>query len=231
MTNHQKSLVSVFFPTRGVTYSYLNDAFDLKVGDLVFVEGCLSGVRGEVKEVSHSFRIKPSVYKRVIAVADTAVCGEFFSLNENFLTYDLDALNFEKVLSWFKPPENEEFLEVRNGSFFSLCEMKKLGASAKVIELGVDYYKNERVLFLEVSSSKVRAIVAGEDYYTVEFDWRGGEVSSPVCSCFCTGPCKHEVAVLLKLKEILKSVKKTPFCAISKGVLARFVKSNGFVIK
>ncbi len=231
MKDCTKSLVLVRFVSKDVKYPYFNDTFDLKVGDYVFVDGALSGVCGVVEEISHNFKIKPSDYKRVISVADTAVSGEFFTLGTYFLTYDLTALNFEKVLSWFKPPEPDEFTEVREGDFFPLCNLKKLGADVRVIERGVDYFKNERVLFLEVFDDKVRAIVAGEDYYTVEFEYRGGEVCAPVCSCFCIGACKHEVAVLLQLKEFLKSVKTEPFSAISKCVFSKFAKSREFVIK
>ena len=73
----KKSLVQVYFPKRNMTLSYYNDQFDLQVGDIVYVDGKLEGLRGHVTTVSHSFRIKLSDYKRVIAVADTHITGEF----------------------------------------------------------------------------------------------------------------------------------------------------------
>ena len=68
-----KSVVQVRFPSQGRSYSYYNDRFDLHVGDIVFVEGKLEGVKGIVTELSRTFKIRLSDYKSVIAVADTEV--------------------------------------------------------------------------------------------------------------------------------------------------------------
>ena len=69
----KKSVVQVYFPHRGTGWAYYNDSFDLKVGDLVYVEGKLEGYRGQVTEVNYSFKIKLSDYKKVVAVIDTDV--------------------------------------------------------------------------------------------------------------------------------------------------------------
>ena len=42
----RKSLVQVCFPQRGTNLSYFNDRFDLHVGDIVYVDGKLEGLRG-----------------------------------------------------------------------------------------------------------------------------------------------------------------------------------------
>ncbi len=225
------SLVLVFFPSIGRSYSYYNDKFDLKVGDIVFVEGKLFGERGEVEEVTRNFKIKLSDYKRVISVADTDVHGDFFEICNSIVSYDLKALNFEKVISWLMPADGEEFFTQKSENFFPITDLSKLGAKPEIIERGMDYFKNERVLFLQLSKTAVRAIVAGEEYYTVEFDRCGNELSSPTCSCFCFGACKHEVAAMLKLKELLESVDSDEFCAVSKAVFNRFVKAKEFSIK
>lgn len=65
-----KSVVQVRFPSKGRSLAYYNDKFDLRVGDIVFVDGKLEGFQGIVTEVSRSFKIKLSDYKRIIAVAD-----------------------------------------------------------------------------------------------------------------------------------------------------------------
>ena len=44
----QKSLVQVYFPNRNQTLTYFNDQFDLKLGDVVFVDGKL--IRQETKK-------------------------------------------------------------------------------------------------------------------------------------------------------------------------------------
>lgn len=77
-----KSVVQVQFPSKGRSLAYYNDKFDLHVGDIVFVDGKLEGIQGIVTEVSRSFKIKLSDYKRVIAVADTTVKGELINDNQ-----------------------------------------------------------------------------------------------------------------------------------------------------
>ena len=56
----RKSVVRVHFPARNMNLSYYNDAFDLKCGDIVFVEGKLEGLRGRVVDVAYNFKIKLS---------------------------------------------------------------------------------------------------------------------------------------------------------------------------
>ena len=77
----RKSVVQVSFPGRGGALAYYNDQFDLKVGDRVYVEGKLEGQLGYVAAVNYSFKIKLSEYKRVIAVADTNVHGQFYIMS------------------------------------------------------------------------------------------------------------------------------------------------------
>ena len=104
----RKSVVRVHFPARNMNLSYYNDAFDLKCGDIVFVEGKLEGLRGRVVDVAYNFKIKLSDYKRVISVADTNVQGEFFFAGSHFVTFDRSTLPYEKVITWFKAPAKED---------------------------------------------------------------------------------------------------------------------------
>lgn len=69
----RKSLVQVRFPGKGMALTYFNDLFDLKVGDLVYVDGKLEGQLGCITDISYNFKIKISDYKKVIAVVDTTV--------------------------------------------------------------------------------------------------------------------------------------------------------------
>ena len=48
------TIVQIFFPDRNRTLSYYNDRFDLHMGDIVFVDGKLEGLRGRVTAVSTS---------------------------------------------------------------------------------------------------------------------------------------------------------------------------------
>lgn len=68
----RESLARVYFPQRGFDCTYYNNLFDLHVGDLVYVDGKLEGKRGKVIDVSYTFKIKLSDYKREQFVADIA---------------------------------------------------------------------------------------------------------------------------------------------------------------
>ena len=88
----KKSVVKVYFIGSGKKLSYYNDQFDLHNGDMVYVEGSMEGQRGRVIEVSYNFKIKLSDYKRVVAVIDTNVHGQFFMAGSHFVAFDPVAL-------------------------------------------------------------------------------------------------------------------------------------------
>ncbi len=54
----------------------------------------------------------------------------------------------------------------------------------------------------------VRGSVEGTQPYELEFEYWDGEVRGLVCNCFCSGVCKHEVAAMLQLRDILASTEK-----------------------
>jgi len=73
--------------------------------------------------------------------------------------------------------------------------------------------------------------VEGSEVYEVEFAYCGGEIRGLVCSCFCSCSCKHEVAVMLQLRETLAwtqahcadEFERTRYCAaVRKGTLFSF---------
>ena len=99
ITIPHRSLVQVYFAGRNMTLAYYNDKFDLHCGDMVYVEGKLEGQRGRVVDVNYNFKIKLSDYKRVIAVVDTAVNGQFFMTGSHFITFDRTALPASKVIT------------------------------------------------------------------------------------------------------------------------------------
>lgn len=230
----RKSVVRVHFPARSMTLSYYNDRFVLHTGDRVFVDGKLEGLQGRVVDVSYNFKIKLSDYQRVIAVADTQVHGRFHLAGSHAVTFDTDVLPYEKVRTWFCPPdkEDDEYVSGCDEKEFSLERLQDMGVSEAIAERGANYYRENRVLYLSVDNGCGRAIVAGGEYYTVEFEYADGMVSHLNCSCFCAYPCKHQFAAMLQLKEtlehILKHYEETYtrsgyFAAISKGTLFNYV--------
>ena len=203
--NARKSLVDVYFPDRHFTCTYYNDAFDLKCGDIVFVEGKLEGLRGRVTNVNYTFKIKLLDYKRVISVADTDVMGEFHLAGSHFITTDNNALKFEQVITWFKAPTNgdEEFASGEGDEVFNLSNITDMKIEKDIADRGYDYFIENRVVYIELNNGNGRAIVRGRKPYAVEFNFANGDISGLVCDCFCSGACKHEFAVMLQLRETL----------------------------
>lgn len=229
----RKSVVQVNFPERGYTLAYYNDRFDLRVGDVVYVDGKLEGQRGRVVEVAYNFKIKVSDYKRVIALADTEVHGQFFNAGSHCVAFDRTALPKDKVATWFIAPakEGDEYASGSDSSSFCLADLKSMNISAAVAERGHNYYTENKVRYISIDGSNGYALVEGTKVYEVEFEYKNGEISELVCSCFCSYNCKHEFAVMLQLKETLDMINKHYselyadngyFAAICKGTLFSF---------
>lgn len=224
----RKSVVQVRFPD-GRTLAYYNDSFDLSVGDTVFVDGKLAGIRGRVAAVSYSFRIRLSDYHRVIARADTEVHGQFYSAGAHFVTFDPAVLPVEKVRGWFLPPAaQEDYACGCDDSSFPLNDLSQMGLEPGVAERGRKYYMETRVLFLSVQGTRGYAIVEGTRPYEVEFTLADSRISGITCSCYCPGTCKHEFAAMLQLCETLALLGQNygtllahaeSFAAIAKPVL------------
>ena len=230
----RKSVVQVYFPGKNTTLAYYNDRFDLHRGDIVYVEGKLEGLRGHVMEVQYNFKIKVTDYKRVIAVADTTVHGRFFMADCHFVTFDREALPAGKAVTWFKAPakEDEEVVTGSDDTSFPLDDLKRMDVSAAIAERGRDYYLENRVRYISIDGTKGYAIVEGREAYEVEFEYRDGQISRLVCTCFCSYNCKHEFAAMLQLRETLKLIEKHYadeynrtgyFAAVNKGTFFSLV--------
>lgn len=228
-----KSVVQVYFAGRNMTLAYYNDRFDLHRGDMVYVDGKLEGVRGLVTDVNYNFKIKVSDYKRVIAVVDTTVSGQFFMAGSHFVTFDRDALPISKAVNWFKAPTNEDdvFVSGSDDTTFRLDDLSGMGISAAVAERSHEYYIENKVRYICIDGNKGYAIVEGSEAYEVEFEYHDGEISRLTCSCFCSYNCKHKFAAMLQLKETLEFIEKhyadeyectEYFAAVNKGTLFSF---------
>lgn len=237
----RKSVVQIYFAERHMTLAYYNDKFDLYRGDMVYVDGKLEGLLGRVTEVNYNFKIKISDYKRVIALVDTTVHGQFFMAGSHFVTFDREALPCSKASTWFKAPANEddEFVSGSDDAAFSLNDLSGMNISTAVAERGHKYYIENKVRYLSIDGTRGYAVVEGCEGYEVEFDYRNGEISQLVCSCFCSCNCKHEFAAMLQLREMLEQIERNYadeyertgyFAAINKATLFAFAidgKDNG----
>ena len=229
----RRSVVQVKFDGQSAPLTYYNDRFDLHCGDLVYVDGKLEGQLGRVTAVEYNFRIRLSDYRRVIALVDTDVRGQFFLAGSHFITFDPAALPSGKAVRWFKAPEREDevFARGSDDTSFRLNDLGGLGARKAVWERGETYYYGNRVRYLCLNGMCGYAVVEGTQAYEVEFTYRNGEISGLTCSCFCCGVCKHEVAALLQLRETLEMIEAHDngefartgyFAAVEKGTLFQF---------
>lgn len=230
----KKSVVRVYFPARNMTLSYYNDMFDLHKGDIVYVDGKLEGLQGRIIDVTYSFKIKLSEYKRVIAVADTNVKGRLCLAGSHIMSFSKDALPFEKVLTWFNAPlKEDEYAVGESDESFPLNDLSKMKISAEIAERGNEYYFDNRVYYICLDENFGKAIVGGRENYIVEFIYENGEISNLVCSCFCGCACKHEFAAMQQLKESLEFAVENYsdeysdyFAAVSKAVFCNVIFNN-----
>jgi len=233
ITAPRRSVVQVRFAERNMTLAYYNDRFDLHRGDLVYVDGKLEGLLGRVTDVNYNFKIKISDYKRVIALVDTDVHGQFFMAGPLFVTFDPSALPSGKAAGWFRAPvkEEDEFVCGSDDTSFRLDDLKGMGVSHDIADRGYDYYMDNKVKYICIDGARGYAIVEGSQAYEVEFEYHNGEISGLTCSCFCSYNCKHEFAVMLQLRETLDVIEKHYaaqyeqtgyFAAVNKAALFRF---------
>ena len=229
----RKSIVQVRFPGKGMALSYYNDQFDLRLGDLVYVDGKLEGQLGRVVEITYNFKIKISEYKKVIAVCDTNIHGQFFMAGSHFVAFDPSVLPVKQITMWFKAPakEDEVYVSGSDDTSFRLDNLKDMKVSEAVAERGHNYYVENRVRYICLDGTHGYAIVEGGEGYIVEFEYRNGEISNLVCDCLCSFPCKHEFAAMLQLRETIDLIERNYaeefdragyFAAINKGSLFAF---------
>lgn len=229
----RKSVVQVRFPGKGIALAYYNDRFDLKPGDLVYVDGKLAGQLGRVVDVTCNFKIKVAEYKKVIAVCNTDVRGQFYLAGSHFVAFDPAVLPAEQVSLWFRGPagEDDEYASGSDDTAFRLDDLAGFEIRDTIAQRGRDYYMENRVRYLCLDGTRGYAIVEGTNAYAVEFEYREGEIRNLLCDCFCSYACKHEFAVLLQLRELLDRIetcyaeeyRRTGyFAAVEKSTLIAF---------
>ena len=208
----RKSLAQIRFPGESRTLPYFNDLFDLQVGDLVYVEGEKSGQIGQVAELTYHFKIKLSDYRKVIAVVDTQVRGQFYIAGSHFVTFDPAALPKEQVTTWFHAPaaedEDDTVFSCDDAEHFPLEDLDRMKITQHIAARGHKYYMENRVRYICLDHGHGYAIVEGTENYTVDFEYQHGEISNLLCDCPCAFNCKHEFATMLQLKDILHLIEK-----------------------
>lgn len=89
-----------------------------------------------------------------------------------------------------------------------LDELENQNIPHKIFSRGYEYYYDNKVVYIELDGENGRAIVEGSEFYEVEFKYKNGEISGLVCNCYCSYTCKHDVAVMLQLKDMLMNIEK-----------------------
>ena len=210
MLSHQNmTLVQVYFVAKDDAFLYLCEDIILHEGDHVYVSGKMKDTLGIVVDVRHQFKVRPSKYERVIAKIDTQLQGEFKIFNRLLLSFDRKSLGKEKISQWFFSPQGEEpYISTYRPAPFPLDDLTQFPIEHARLERGLQYYKEQRVVYMCIDDRYGYAIVRGSEHYEVEFEYNNGIIEDISCSCYCDGHCKHEFAVLLELQYMLQIVER-----------------------
>ena len=208
MLSHQNmTLVQVYFVAKDDAFLYLCEDITLHEGDHVYVSGKMKDMLGIVVDVRHQFKVRPSKYERVIAKIDTQLQGEFKIFNRLLLSFDRKSLGKEKISQWFFSPQGEEpYISTYRPAPFPLDDLTQFPIEHARLERGLQYYKEQRVVYMCIDDRYGYAIVRGSEHYEVEFEYNNGIIEDISCNCYCDGHCKHEFAVLLELQYMLQIV-------------------------
>ena len=229
-----RSLVQVRFPDVGRSYSYYNDRFNLKAGDLVFVTGKLAGVCGIVETVNYRFKINLADYQRVIANPVVQLHGTYTPIMDKTVSYDQAAVDPQTFRSWIKPPvsdEDEIEFVMGEGYAFELEHfMEDDDVDHVILQRALDYCRDGRVQYLSVRDGIGTAFVEGSAWYEINFRYENGFVSEMYCECPYSGLCKHNLAVLITLRELVNRIDGDDFVAIGKDFFIRMLSISGQAI-
>lgn len=206
-THKHMTLVQVYFVAKDDVFLYLCEDIILHEGDHVYVSGKMKDTLGIVVDVRHQFKVRPSKYERVIAKIDTQLQGEFKIFNRLLLSFDRKSLGKEKISQWFFSPQGEEpYISTYRPAPFPLDDLTQFPIEHARLERGLQYYKEQRVVYMCIDDRYGYAIVRGSEHYEVEFEYNNGIIEDISCNCYCDGHCKHEFAVLLELQYMLQIV-------------------------
>lgn len=236
------SVITVSF-VNGKQYPYYNDRFDLKVGDYVYVDGKLAGIRGRVISQTYQFCVNLKYYKRVLQKIDCTVHGTFTKSGMFLVCQDANTVPYSQIRPWFFPPETEdEKDEIVYGEGFqiNLSEKNNISANSEyeTYRDGVEHFYDAAVQYISCYHGNGVAIVeddsAPQSYVTVSFHYAGGNMESIYCDCIEPSYCAHIPAVALTFRYLLDnhiiSEENPDFCALSEEVFNRLVETQNGTI-
>lgn len=207
-----KSLIKIRFHSHSIELAYYNDHFDLQIGDVVYVSGKKAGEAGVVTSVTTKFRIHTSDYEKVLAKLDLTFHGSFTRVQDKMVCFDI-AIQPDQFASWVTPPvekqkDDAEPDEVISGEGYRI-DLNDIGSCEDLTEAiyhrAVDYCAEGNVKYLYLQNGTGVAFVEGNKWYRVDFHYGSdGVITDLFCDCPYSNLCKHEVAVALTLRMLLK---------------------------
>ena len=203
-----KNLVEVRFED-GFTLSYFSDLPEIKVGDVVTVEGKMENQIAVVKKVLKSFKKPKFEMKWISGVIDTNITGVYFKIDDDVVSLDT-TLTVEKFLSIYagvKYKENEAVGEDDIELNLEELEKSDLFDDELVKIRGQKLFKDGFVPFIYLKSGVGKAVVRssnGDEWYEIDFRCKRGRITYIACDCPYFGNCKHLYAFLLKLRDFSK---------------------------
>ena len=204
-----KCLVEVRFDN-GMCLSYLTDIESIEVGDLVTVEGKFAEEIGVIKTVKKAFNLPKFEMKWVESVLDRDLTGDYFKLDEEVISFN-GALTSEKFITMFaglKYKENQAIGDDEIQLNLANFEKDELFENELIKMKGYELFKGNAVTFISLLGGVGKAIVHGGEWYEIDFRYKSGCMTYSACDCPYFGDCKHEVALLYKLREIFAKLKE-----------------------
>lgn len=201
-----RSVVTVRFPG-GREYPYYNDMFNLRVGDVVYVDGKLAGKAGLVIDVTTKFKVSLDYYKRVLARLNLEISGQFTSANGFMISKNPNSVTAEQATEWFIPPR-EEAEEFFVGEGYTV-DLKKIPNCDDIdienFEEGIELFDDDCVKFINITNGKGTAFVFNNKPHKVEFTIdEDGMITDLLCDCIKPDLCRHCLAVCIALDQIMK---------------------------
>ena len=155
-----------------------------------------------VEQMRQYIRDVAAQYKREATPADIPSIDQFKLLGTHVVTFARDAIPYDRVRNWFLVPQTDKqtAAEAQN---FMLSDLSGMKAGDKIMARGREYYLKNKVAYLSLDGRHGTALVVGTEPYVVEFELSDGVVLDLTCNCSYSHRCKHEVAVMLQLRELL----------------------------
>lgn len=165
------------------------------------------GPSAVVEQMRQYLRDVTPLYKREADKEDVPSIDQFNILGTHVVTFNRDAIPYGKVEKWFNVLQ-DPVQGSKEGPSFLLSDLDGMNAGEKIMYRGRDYQLKQKVAYICLDGTHGNALVIGTEPYVVEFELVDGTISNLTCNCSYGHRCKHEVAVMLQLRETLTQIQE-----------------------